>query len=76
MIFDTLFNIFFFWFLNHLEIVEKVKSSTKPYFRPTLETDQDVDEAVLNIMQKCWSEDPNERNDFHSLKSIIRKFNK
>lgn len=62
---------------NHSEIVEKVKSSTtKPYFRPTTETDQDVDEAVLNVMIRCWAEDPNDRNDFHSLKSIIRKFNK
>ncbi|KAK4336905.1 hypothetical protein RND71_043470 [Anisodus tanguticus] len=58
------------------KIIDKVKNSTRISFRPSIETDQDIDEAVLNLMQQCWSEDPNERNDSHSLKSIIRKFNK
>ncbi|XP_059217857.1 atrial natriuretic peptide receptor 1 isoform X1 [Stomoxys calcitrans] len=45
-------------------------------FRPQLaEIPRDYKE-INGVMQKCWSEDPTERPDFNSLKSIIRNINK
>ncbi|XP_052869354.1 atrial natriuretic peptide receptor 1 [Anopheles cruzii] len=43
-------------------------------FRP--QVDESSYEDVNNIMIKCWAEDPAERPDFGTLKSIIRKINK
>lgn len=62
------------------DIYRKVKNGQRPYFRPTLEMDSDdtetCSEELANMIKKCWSEEPMERPDFHSLKSIIRKINK
>ena len=60
------------------EIYRKVKNGQRPYFRPTLDhlDDDECSEELANMIKKCWSEDPMERPDFHSLKTIIRKINK
>ncbi|XP_074661702.1 atrial natriuretic peptide receptor 1-like isoform X2 [Tubulanus polymorphus] len=57
------------------EIYMRVKNGTPPYFRPSLEEDE-CSEEVLGMIKRCWAEDPNERPDFHQLRSMIRKFNK
>ncbi|XP_071139405.1 atrial natriuretic peptide receptor 1-like isoform X4 [Mytilus edulis] len=58
------------------EIYKKVKNGLRPYFRPTLdECDCPCDE-LADIIRQCWKEDPMERPDFPTLKSIIRKLNK
>lgn len=60
------------------DIYEKVKHAQRPYFRPTLDLadeDEVVSDELANMIKKCWSEDPIERPDFHSLKSIVRKIN-
>ncbi|ELT96795.1 hypothetical protein CAPTEDRAFT_124162 [Capitella teleta] len=66
--------------LSPQDIYRKVKNGQRPYFRPTLELDSDdaegCSEELANMIKKCWSEEPMERPDFHSLKSIIRKINK
>lgn len=79
-------NDFQFWVFNffgnvfHLcvyaEIVESVKQQSRPPFRPIVVLEQCIDEAILNLMQKCWADDPPTRPDFSSLKPIIRKLNK
>ena len=43
--------------------------------RPHLEEHM-ADEAVLSMVRRCWHEDPNERPDFVTLQSIIRRINK
>ncbi|GIX70424.1 atrial natriuretic peptide receptor 1 [Caerostris extrusa] len=48
---------------------------TKSAYRPLLDLDN-CDEGVIQVMKKCWSEEPTERPDFQTLKSIIRKLNK
>ena len=60
------------------EIYRKVKNGQRPYFRPTLDhlDDDECSEELANMIKKCWSEDPMERPDFHSLKTIIRKINR
>ncbi|XP_030572074.1 atrial natriuretic peptide receptor 1 [Drosophila novamexicana] len=61
------------------EIVELVKNYqpqlNKP-FRPELEPCGDTKADVIGIIRRCWAEDPLERPDFNTLKSMIRKFNK
>ena len=61
------------------EIYRKVKNGQqKPFFRPTIDhvDNEDCSEDLANMIKKCWAEDPMERPDFHSLKTIIRKINK
>ncbi|XP_034660626.1 atrial natriuretic peptide receptor 1 [Drosophila subobscura] len=62
------------------EIIELVKSyhpsrMQKP-FRPDLEPFGDTKADINGIIRRCWAEDPAERPDFNTLKSMIRKFNK
>ncbi|XP_062126281.1 atrial natriuretic peptide receptor 1 isoform X1 [Drosophila sulfurigaster albostrigata] len=63
------------------EIVELVKTyqgqamQGKP-FRPELQQCGDTKADVIGIIKRCWAEDPVERPDFNTLKSMIRKFNK
>ncbi|XP_070178422.1 atrial natriuretic peptide receptor 2-like [Littorina saxatilis] len=58
------------------EIVDKVKGGFKPFFRPTMENfDCPCDELAV-LIRKCWHEDVNERPDFHSLKTLIKRLNK
>jgi class 3 adenylate cyclase len=48
--------------------------------RPTLLDSSDYDmpcsDELLNMIKRCWSEEPNDRPEFHSLKSIIKRINK
>lgn len=67
------------------EIYRQVKEMKKPYFRPTLDsidTMLESDKAsesyqdLANIIERCWSNDPFDRPDFHTLKTSLRKINK
>lgn len=66
------------------EIVGKVQrtNSYPNHFRPKIEFInsnglwETEHENVINIMTKCWHEDPQERPTFSVLKGIIRKMNK
>ncbi|GAB6027782.1 hypothetical protein CHUAL_002017 [Chamberlinius hualienensis] len=57
------------------EIVENVRNSCQPYFRPSIDHSY-CDSEVVQLMKKCWSEDPMERPDFQALKGIVRRLNK
>ncbi len=63
----------------YAEIIGHVRngsSSNKPVvLRPTVDDDL-VDEEVVQMMKRCWIEDPNERPDFPLLKATIRRLNK
>ncbi|KFM57327.1 Atrial natriuretic peptide receptor 1, partial [Stegodyphus mimosarum] len=61
--------------LSPKEIVENVCYGLKPPFRPRLDSDT-CDEGMIQVIKRCWSEDPGERPDFQTLKSVIRKLNK
>lgn len=61
------------------EIYKRVKDGKKPYFRPSLAEQVDEEaysEDLLNMIRRCWAEDPAERPDFHALKAIIKRINK
>ncbi|GFR10948.1 atrial natriuretic peptide receptor 1 [Trichonephila clavata] len=48
---------------------------SKTGFRPLLEL-ANCDEGIIQVIRKCWAEEPTDRPDFQTLKSIIRKLNK
>ncbi|XP_071081532.1 atrial natriuretic peptide receptor 1-like [Haliotis cracherodii] len=58
------------------EVIEKLKSGLRPYFRPTIEEFDCPCDELAEVIKRCWAEDPAERPDFQSLKTIIRKLNK
>ncbi|XP_064596016.1 atrial natriuretic peptide receptor 1-like isoform X3 [Liolophura sinensis] len=58
------------------EIYQKLKDGVRPYFRPTMEPADCPNDELAAVIRRCWSEDPAERPDFQSLKSIVRKLNK
>ncbi|XP_077993684.1 atrial natriuretic peptide receptor 1-like isoform X2 [Glandiceps talaboti] len=61
--------------LSPEEIVQKVRAAShKPYFRPSVDRATCPDN-LFTVMEKCWAEDPNDRPDFNSLRSILRKTN-
>ncbi|KAI4880037.1 hypothetical protein NFI96_019907, partial [Prochilodus magdalenae] len=61
--------------LSPKEIVERVAEGRWPYLRPLLCT-QSHSEELGQLMQRCWSEDVNERPDFHQIKVMLRKNNR
>ncbi|KAJ7335098.1 hypothetical protein JRQ81_013039 [Phrynocephalus forsythii] len=61
--------------LSPKEIVQKVRNSQRPYFRPTVDTRLHSEELAV-LMERCWAQDPAERPDFAQIKIFIRRFNK
>nr|XP_055158345.1 atrial natriuretic peptide receptor 2 isoform X5 [Nyctereutes procyonoides] len=61
--------------LSPKEIVQKVRNSQRPYFRPSIDRTQLNEELVL-LMERCWAQEPAERPDFGQIKGFIRRFNK
>uniref|UniRef100_A0A8C7IUG9 Guanylate cyclase n=1 Tax=Oncorhynchus kisutch TaxID=8019 RepID=A0A8C7IUG9_ONCKI len=61
--------------LSPKEIVERVALGQWPYLRPSL-CPQSHSEEVGQLMQRCWSEDVNERPEFHHIKLLLRKHNR
>lgn len=65
--------------LHVAEIIGHVRNGQqapgKPVLRPSVDDDQ-VDDEVVQMMKRCWVEDPNERPDFPVLKATIRRLNK
>ncbi|XP_076448288.1 atrial natriuretic peptide receptor 1-like [Babylonia areolata] len=58
------------------EMYEKVTKGTKPVLRPTLEEFDCPSDELAGVIRRCWAEDPAERPDFQTLKSLIRKLNR
>ncbi|XP_065454652.1 atrial natriuretic peptide receptor 2 isoform X5 [Chrysemys picta bellii] len=61
--------------LSPKEIVQKVRNSQKPYFRPSIDLGLHSEELAV-LMERCWAQEPAERPDFTQLKIFIRRFNK
>jgi len=60
--------------LRRVEIYRRVKDTRQGIFRPTLlEAD---DDDLLNMVRRCWAEEPNERPDFNTVKGLIKRINK
>ncbi|PKK16584.1 hypothetical protein A306_00000192 [Columba livia] len=61
--------------LSPKEIVQKVRNSQKPFFRPSIDTGVHSEELAV-LMERCWAQEPAERPDFSQIKIFIRRFNK
>uniref|UniRef100_A0A8B9EWW9 Atrial natriuretic peptide receptor 2 n=1 Tax=Amazona collaria TaxID=241587 RepID=A0A8B9EWW9_9PSIT len=61
--------------LSPKEIVQKVRNSQKPFFRPSIDIGVHSEELAV-LMERCWAQDPAERPDFSQIKIFIRRFNK
>ena len=55
--------------------ISSTGTSSKGILRPLIDKDS-ADEEIINMMTRCWSEDPLDRPDFSALKVAIRKLNK
>ncbi|XP_074852015.1 atrial natriuretic peptide receptor 2 isoform X2 [Carettochelys insculpta] len=61
--------------LSPKEVVQKVRNSQAPYFRPSVDLGQHSEELAA-LMQRCWAQEPADRPDFSQIKIFIRRFNK
>ena len=57
------------------EIVDRVKKSELPPFRPAIPPDA-CDKKWLQLLNFCWDEDPNQRKSFAFLRGNVKKFGK
>ncbi|ESN95234.1 hypothetical protein HELRODRAFT_86991 [Helobdella robusta] len=72
-----------FWVDGHnyepREIYERVVNKQQsPHFRPSILNNDDFacyGEDLVALMKKCWAEDPNDRFDFNSIKTVIKRIN-
>ncbi|XP_034234224.1 LOW QUALITY PROTEIN: atrial natriuretic peptide receptor 1 [Thrips palmi] len=60
--------------MSPYDIVQSVKEGGRMPLRPGVDQLSCEDE-VMNLMRRCWAEDPAERPDFSVLKQTIRKLN-
>ncbi|CAM4553713.1 unnamed protein product [Lepidochelys olivacea] len=61
--------------LSPKEVVQKVRNSQQPFFRPSIDLGLHSEELAV-LMERCWAQDPAERPDFSQIKIFIRRFNK
>ncbi|XP_047375739.1 atrial natriuretic peptide receptor 1 isoform X3 [Sciurus carolinensis] len=61
--------------LSPKEIIERVTRGEQPPFRPSLALQSHLEE-LGQLMQRCWSEDPQERPPFQQIRLTLRKFNR
>lgn len=52
-------------------IIKRVLAQEKPPFRPCL-AGHDYPPDLLELMEKCWADNPDERPTFSSIRSTIR----
>eukprot|EP00075_Anas_platyrhynchos_P013165 XP_027302418.1 atrial natriuretic peptide receptor 2 [Anas platyrhynchos] len=58
--------------LSPKEIVQKVRNSQKPFFRPSIDIGVHSEELAV-LMERCWAQEPAERPDFGQIKIFIRR---
>lgn len=51
--------------------MNRVCARESPPFRPTVEQ-TDCPESLIELMDKCWNDNPDERPSFDSLKVTVR----
>lgn len=56
-----------------LEVIRKVKAGRYPPFRPSLDTDMDIDSNIFELIKNCWSETPSERLKIDQITEILSK---
>jgi len=64
--------------LNDVAIVEKIKDTSAPFYRPELHVEESagVHPDILILMKECWAEEPSERPSFDEVAKTLKKINK
>jgi len=59
-------------------IVEKIKDTRAPFYRPALPVEESagVHPGILILMKECWAEEPSERPSFHEVTKTLMTINK
>lgn len=57
------------------EIIARVAARENPPFRPVVGT-RDCPEELAELMERCWSDSPDDRPTFEMIRSIIRNIRK
>lgn len=58
-------------FLDCQDIISRVASRESPPFRPAVNK-RDCPEDLLELMERCWSDNPEDRPSFESIRGTIR----
>ena len=58
-------------------IVEKIKDTRAPFYRPALphEESEGVHPGILTLMKRCWAEEPSERPSFDDIFKAFKTTN-
>ena len=72
MILDNFLNILCFK-LNTPEIIKRVKEQQDPPFRPLVKDTVLGDVDLWDLINMCWSENPENRPDIGKVKVMTRK---
>jgi len=63
--------------LNYVVIVERIKETRAPFYRPPLPPESDsVEPGMLTLMKQCWAEEPSERPSFDDIVKALKSINK
>ena len=64
--------------VNGLVIVERIKDTRTPFYRPELPQQEadGVHPGILTLMKQCWAEEPSERPSFDEVSKTLKTINK
>lgn len=57
-------------YVNIAQILERVAARENPPFRPFVD-DRDCPPDLMDLMKKCWNDNPDERPTFANIKTIV-----
>jgi atrial natriuretic peptide receptor A len=58
-----------------VEIIARVAARENPPFRPVVGT-RDCPEELTELLERCWSDNPEDRPTFEMIRSTIRNIRK
>jgi atrial natriuretic peptide receptor A len=53
-----------------MQILERVAAHENPSFRPII-GERDCPPDLLDLIQKCWADNPDERPSFANIRTIV-----
>jgi len=59
-----------------VEILQQVCGQSAPYYRPFVNSNAEIDENLITLMEECWMEDPRARPDFNAVAALFATFSK
>jgi len=63
--------------VNGAVIVERIKDTRAPFYRPPLpsQESESVDPGILTLMKRCWDEEQSERPTFDEITKTLKSIN-